>query len=465
MRDLSQQFVIQPTIKNSVFIVLFAMVFFLLGVLGLEVQSEYKAVSPFWPASGLTFALFFIVGFRLWPGVIIAMIFLGLYAKVPLTVAVLTGILTVLESAIPLLIAKRYKFNGRLDSFHDGLIFSAIVVCAPIITALFGTNLMYIFSGGQSLPSLDLMMIWWLGNSLGILLLGGALLSIYSASRTTTIGFRLNEKTAFVLSVVFVFLLAFTQSMPLQAALMINLLIPIVFLSALRFGSCGPTVLSLLFVVLMSFYMAYHESVHDEKIHAEFQYLILVKIWFVCLSGVLISGAFKDKNIQGKLQWLALHDDLTGLSNRVSIEEEIEQSLKGIRSSDSNVCLLFLDIDHFKPINDQLGHKKGDEVLNQVAQVLLSSVRHDDIVSRWGGDEFVILLQQCSAEQAKEIANKILEGVTTISFVENNIDYPVSMSIGIASAILGETMLTFVERADAACYSAKYNGKNQSVIA
>lgn len=462
MDDLIKQFYIKLTFKSLTYILAFALLFFGLGVLGLQIQSVQHGVTPFWPASGLTFAAFVIIGFWLWPGVFLGMCLLAIYIGIPIEIAIFSSVLSILESAVPIIIAHRYKFNGRLDSFHDGLIFTTIVVLAPVLTAVIGSLVMFLFSETKTLPAVDMMLVWWLGNSLGILLLGGALLSLNTRLQTKVMTYRINEKIAVLLATVLIFLVAFTQYSGLDAALAVNLLIPIIFIAVLRFGMCGAVTLSLIFVVLMSLFASHSHHSSVQELHFDFQFLILVKIWFVTISGVLIAGALKDKVVQGRLEWLAHHDGLTGLFNRVAMEDAIEFALKGFRRSDGEVCILFLDVDNFKPINDQLGHKKGDEILCHVAKVLTDSVRDLDVVSRWGGDEFIILLRQCSNVQALDIAKKILIGVESLSFVENSQKYPVSMSIGVSSAILGEPKLSFIERVDAACYAAKRNGRNQA---
>ncbi len=465
MGELFQQFYIKLSLKKFIYIALFALIFWGLGILGLQLQSEQHGITPFWPASGFTFAAFFIFGFWLWPGVVLGLLLIATSIDMPVPVALFSAVFTILESSLSIIIARRYKFSGRLDTFRDNIIFAVIVVLAPVMTALLGVGMIYLMSAGSAVSPMDMIILWWLGNSLGILLLGGFLLSLYESKHQTGFKGKLIEKAAILLAVIFVFLLSFTQKSGLEAALMVNLIIPLVFIASIRFNACGAVILGLVFVVLISFFSDYsNHSVLDEM-HLDFQFLILIKIWLVSISGLLIAGAFKDNAEHGHLAWLALHDGLTGLENRMAMEDAIDVSLKGMRSSDNEVCLLFLDVDNFKPVNDELGHKQGDELLVKIAQVLKVSVRHIDVVSRWGGDEFIILLRQCSVQQAMVISNKIITGIQCLSFEANDKIYSVSISIGIANAILGETDISFVERADAACYVAKNNGRNQSAIA
>lgn len=464
MGDFVQQFYIKPKFKGFIIIIVFAMVFFGLGVLGIQTQSVQHGINLFWPVSGLILAAFFIYGFWIWPGILLGFGLFAYYIEVPLFLALFSGIVAIVEASVAITIAQKYNFKGDLKTFKDCLIFGLITIVSPIFSSVLGSLSFYLLSAGKTISPLDMMLLWWLGNSLGILLMGGTLLSFYSVRHNHSLKYRLNEKIALLSAVGFVFVLVYSQKHALDIALMVNFIIPVIFIGALRFGACGASFLGLVFVVLLSLFSGYSQQMILEQKTFDFQYLILVKIWFVCIAGVLIAGAFNDSVAQGRLEWLALHDGLTGLFNRTAIGNEIDLSLKGLRATDNNVCLLFLDVDHFKPINDQLGHKKGDEVLAKIAQVLKSTVRNIDVVSRWGGDEFLILLRHCNEEQAMEISKKILNGVKALSFSENNHHYPLSMSIGISCMILGESKISFIERADAASYEAKHNGKNQAIF-
>ena len=102
-----------------------------------------------------------------------------------------------------------------------------------------------------------------------------------------------------------------------------------------------------------------------------------------------------ESNIQ--LQSMAFYDSLTGLTNRKLFEKELELTLKQLQRHQRNIALLFFDLDDFKTVNDTLGHDIGDELLIQVAVIIQSRIRECDILARWGGDEFVLLLDDVVA--------------------------------------------------------------------
>lgn len=171
----------------------------------------------------------------------------------------------------------------------------------------------------------------------------------------------------------------------------------------------------------------------------------------------------QDKLTQQKniLDHQAHHDALTGLPNRVLFEDRLQQSIETSKRKKSKVALLFIDLDHFKEINDSLGHLIGDEVLKVVALRLRNTIRKEDTLARLGGDEFTIILGDLEDEQsASLVAKNILETlVEPIVINENNLY--ISSSIGISiyptDGISTENLLKY---ADSAMYKAKDEGRN-----
>lgn len=157
-----------------------------------------------------------------------------------------------------------------------------------------------------------------------------------------------------------------------------------------------------------------------------------------------------------KMAYLAQHDPLTGLPNRVLLNERLTQAIRFARRHDKQVALLFVDLDRFKEINDSLGHVVGDHMLQAVAHYLSSCVRATDTVSRLGGDEFVILLTEIDgAEDAAQVADKVLMRCGRPFLVDGH-RLEVSLSVGVSVYPEdGETVETMLQHADAAMYQAK----------
>lgn len=162
-----------------------------------------------------------------------------------------------------------------------------------------------------------------------------------------------------------------------------------------------------------------------------------------------------------KMAYLAHHDTLTGLPNRALLTERLNQAISLARRHRKQVALLFLDLDHFKEINDSLGHTIGDQVLRTVAERLAAGVRVSDTVCRLGGDEFVILLSEIDEpEDAAQIAEKLL-AAATMPLRINGHTLQVSASVGISiHPDDGNDAESIIQHADTAMYQAKANGRD-----
>lgn len=153
-------------------------------------------------------------------------------------------------------------------------------------------------------------------------------------------------------------------------------------------------------------------------------------------------------------------DKLTGISNRRAFDEEIHRlfALRQRRASD--LCLMMADIDHFKLFNDYHGHQVGDEMLQRVAGKFEESTRSTDIVCRYGGEEFAILLPRTKLADALYVAERSRTTVEALQFLTGDSQLHVTVSIGVVEIQSDETIKEFVKRADAALYSAKLAGRN-----
>ena len=167
------------------------------------------------------------------------------------------------------------------------------------------------------------------------------------------------------------------------------------------------------------------------------------------------------KDSQRKAEYLATHDPLTDMPNRALFQDRLRHALAQARRQKSRLCLLFIDLDNFKTINDTLGHDIGDELLKQAAKRLRDVVRDIDTVARLGGDEFTAILSNCTAETADQVARRIVDDLSA-SFEINDRALFVSASIGVAFYPEdGNDSSSLVRAADAAMYRAKEQGRNR----
>lgn len=166
---------------------------------------------------------------------------------------------------------------------------------------------------------------------------------------------------------------------------------------------------------------------------------------------------------QETLRHLAQHDTLTGLANRALFTDRLQQAMAAARRDGTELALLFLDLDHFKPVNDAFGHAVGDVLLQEAAQRMLACVRDSDTVARIGGDEFVLLLRGADklAQTAPEVAEKIRHSLCQ-PFTLAQHQVQISCSIGIALfPTQGTDDIELAHHADQAMYQAKQAGRNQ----
>jgi len=181
---------------------------------------------------------------------------------------------------------------------------------------------------------------------------------------------------------------------------------------------------------------------------------------------VLANDVSDLKQKQMQLDTLAREDALTGLPNRRSFEERVREALARTRRSGIPICLMFLDIDYFKSINDSLGHAAGDAVLKEFGRRLQQCVRETDMAARYAGDEFVILLEGVGgAHEAQRVADKVLAAMRP-AFVLSTRSMQVTTSIGIAiSEEEDEDFASLMATADSALYAAKKDGRNRFMMA
>lgn len=170
---------------------------------------------------------------------------------------------------------------------------------------------------------------------------------------------------------------------------------------------------------------------------------------------------YERRETEKRMIEMATHDALTGLPNRYLLQDRIEQALAHDTRHRNRMAVLFIDLDHFKVINDSLGHDIGDLLLKATAERLLACVRNEDTVARQGGDEFIVVLNAIARPlDAAQVAQKILESLTKPYCIENN-ELHVGGSIGIAVFPNdGTTAEALLKNSDVAMYHAKENGRN-----
>ncbi|MCX4190675.1 GGDEF domain-containing protein [Methylophaga sp. OBS3] len=178
----------------------------------------------------------------------------------------------------------------------------------------------------------------------------------------------------------------------------------------------------------------------------------------------VVAACIENARLHEEIKLVGLRDPLTGVNNRRFFDQRIEEEVSRAHRQKTALSCLFVDLDHFKRINDQFGHQVGDYILKQVANLLNDSLRSTDVLARYGGEEFVILLTDTDSFAAIDIAQRMREYIADQSFILNDgRRAKVTLSIGLAT--LNEksriqTSKQLVQAADQAVYAAKVSGRN-----
>ena len=158
-------------------------------------------------------------------------------------------------------------------------------------------------------------------------------------------------------------------------------------------------------------------------------------------------------------------DSLTGLLNHVSFKLQMEAEYARANRAGADLAFAMIDIDNFKFINDTYGHPAGDRVLKGIAQLLITRLRKSDVVGRYGGEEFAVLMPDTSEEQAIALLNKLREQFSSIQYVSEQSKFSCTFSVGLSTAPPYQAIGDVIQAADAALYQAKHNGRNRICIA
>ncbi|GAB6053812.1 sensor domain-containing diguanylate cyclase [Magnetospira thiophila] len=161
-----------------------------------------------------------------------------------------------------------------------------------------------------------------------------------------------------------------------------------------------------------------------------------------------------------RLVVMATTDELTGIGNRQVFEQSLKSALSRHQRDNVPFSVLLFDVDHFKRVNDTLGHLEGDRVLQGIARVMRETVREADVLCRWGGEEMIVLAHNCTLETAAILAEKIRQAMERATLTQLPDGLPITVSAGVAEAHGSDNMDSVIDRADAALYRAKQDGRN-----
>lgn len=182
-------------------------------------------------------------------------------------------------------------------------------------------------------------------------------------------------------------------------------------------------------------------------------------------AGQLVSSVAVRAERMRNLRALMVRDSLTGLFNHTATTQFLEGAVANASRRKETVCFAMIDVDHFKAVNDTYGHPMGDQVLLALSRLLRQQLRQNDLVGRFGGEEFAVVLVDVSLDKAQEILDSLRNAFASVKFSANNSEFSVSFSAGIAEFPGCESADQLCELADSALYVAKRSGRNRVIRA
>jgi len=162
---------------------------------------------------------------------------------------------------------------------------------------------------------------------------------------------------------------------------------------------------------------------------------------------------------------LVREDQLTGSLNRRGMDESLDREIANADRRHAPLCVALLDLDDFKRINDTHGHATGDEVLVHLVNVVKDTLRKLDVIARFGGEEFLVLMPETSPDEAMQIITRVQRELTKRIFMHDTQRLLITFSAGVAYRVPGENQASLIKRADVALYKAKHAGKNRVILA
>lgn len=226
-------------------------------------------------------------------------------------------------------------------------------------------------------------------------------------------------------------------------------------------NSAGFIMLSSRYIPEFNWYLVVEQTEDVELTKVKQVFLGNIAVSAIITLLVLLLCLYSVNRFQRRLENVAATDSLTGLLNRHAFELMFEQAVHEAHRAKTPLAMILLDIDHFKNINDNHGHLAGDRVIMRVARLLENSLRNGDVLCRWGGEEFLILLKQTSLDAAQLIAEKLRESMAAEQLNLGSKTLNITGSFGVAQFGGVETLVHFFARVDRALYLAKSAGRNR----
>lgn len=450
--------------------------YFIAGKLGLLLPAIGSHITLIWLPTGIAVAGLLRWGTGFWPGVYLASLAVNLSVGSSLALAISIAVGNTLGPLLAVLILKYTFFNWMLDKGRDILMLMVAAAAGMMVSASGGVASLGVFGMLPDTTLLLAWLTWWAGDFVGVLLATPLLLNI----SYTELGRLWRQRVEYASWLVIAFVLGWAiffinQDADGHALPVVFLMLPLVVWSAMRFGNTGASLSTLVCMLIAALATSRGLGPFHRTDASQGLFVMWIFLATLVLVQLMVTALQTQRKVaEDRIHSLAFFDPLTHLANRNLLLDRLRQAMHLSARNQRYGALMFLDLDHFKNINDTYGHDAGDLLLKEVARRILMCVRQGDTVSRLSGDEFVVVLENLDAEehravkQAEIVAEKIRAMLAEIfhlsvghSHHQKVIDYYISVSIGI-SLFLGATnrLDEILKRADLTMYQAKSAGRN-----
>jgi diguanylate cyclase (GGDEF)-like protein len=450
-------------------LILLAAAYFAAAKLVLATAIPPGYATAVWPPSGIALAAVLLLGNRVWPGVWLGAVLASVTVKSSLAAALLIGTGNTLEALAGAALVHRYLANSqRFERGEDVIEFVAIsALCATIASSMAAVPLALVHSLSWS-ELLVNWWTWWQGDAMGMMIVTPLILAWSVRDEAAWTFRKLGEGLCLAVLAPGITYLVFSDgvadrvpSLPLTFAIL-----PAIVWAALRFGQREvATVNALVCAIAAWFTLGGSGPFSRVPTNASLLFL-LAFMGTVVTTGFLLNVVISERTraieaLRRALQTLkeeAIRDPLTGLYNRRFLKDYLGRELIRAKREHAPVALIMLDLDHFKRVNDTAGHPVGDRVLVQTATLLKGHIRGSDIVCRYGGEEFVLVLPNTTLGKARARGEEICSAIRD----ERDRLNGVTASLGVALyPDHGGSAEALMRAADRALYEAKRAGRDQ----
>lgn len=433
-----------------------ALVYFVTGKLGLTMAFVHPSATVVWPPTGIALAALLILGYEVWPGILLGAFLVNLTTagSVATSMGIATG--NTLEALMgAYLVTKLAGGRKAFDREQDTVKFAILAgMLSTTVAATFGVTSLCLGGFAKWTSYGAVWSTWWLGDAAGDVIVAPLLILWSSAPRPRWNRRQLLEALVLLVCLVVVglivftgFLLPGTSSYPLE-----YLCIPFLTWASYRFGQREAATATLLLCAVAVWGTLHGRGPFMRQTENESLLLLEAFMAVVAVMTLALAAVFAERQrAVEQARRLAVSDPLTGLANYRKLVDELDVEIKRFRRTSRSFAILLLDLDGLKMINDTQGHLSGNRALCRLARVLRIHCRDIDTAARHGGDEFALILPGAELEPARQVAQRISDGLV------NDGEQPaISVSIGVAICPAeGDTVEALMAAADHDLYEMK----------